>query len=172
MTAMLPVIFTWDGEAMVPLPRLARVCDKQFVVGETYPLAVQEDRSVNSHRHYFASITEAWRNLPEHYAERFPTSEHLRKWALVKAGYADERSIVCASKAEAQRVGAFIKPMDDFAVVIVNEATVKVFTAKSQSTRAMGKAVFQDSKTAVLDLLSSMVGVTPAELAANAEKAA
>jgi hypothetical protein len=174
MTApvMLPVIFTWDGEAMVPLPRLASVCDRQFVVGETYPLTVQEDRSGVSHRHYFATIAEAWRNLPEHYAERFPTSEHLRKWALCKTGYADERSIVCASKAEAQRIGAFIKPMDDFAVVVVSEATVKVYTAKSQSTRAMGKKAFQDSKTAVLDLLASMVGVTPAEMASNTDRAA
>lgn len=157
---------------MAPLPRFAGLCDKQFVVGETYRLAVTEERSRASHSHYFASIEEAWRNLPEDEAERFPTSEHLRKWALCKTGYADERSIVCASKAEAQRVAAFIKPMDDFAIVVVSEATVKVYTAKSQSLKAMGKKVFQDSKTAVLDLLSSMVGISAKELDANAGRAA
>src|SRR3546814_9642927 len=59
---------------------------------------------------------------------RFATPDHLRRWALIRAGYRDERSIVCASKAEAQRLAAFIKPMDDYAVVLVSEAVVKVCT--------------------------------------------
>lgn len=167
MTA--PLYFTWDGEAMAPdNPRFA---DKQYVVGGKYRLGVIEERSTNSHNHYFVSVTEAWRNLPEEYAERFPAVEHLRKWALIKVGYHDERSIVCASKAEAQRIGAFIHPMNDYSVIIVSEATVKVYTAKSQSLKAMGKKDFQDSKTAVLDLLSSMVGVSAADLSSNADKA-
>lgn len=168
MTA--PLIFTWDGEAMVPkVPRLA---DKFFVVHETYRLAVQEERSAVSHNHFFASLEEAWLNLPEDMAEHFPSADHLRKYALIKAGFCDERSIVCASKAEAQRVAAFIKPMDTYAVVLVREATVQVFTAKSQSHKAMGKAVFQDSKQKVLDIVSAMVGVKADELKQNAEAAA
>src|SRR3546814_8478118 len=119
---------------MVPLtPRLA---DRYYVVGETYSLVPQEDRSAVSHRHYFVSLHDAWTNLPEDAAERFQTSEHLRKWALIRAGYRDERSIVCASKAEAQRLAAFIKPMDDYAVVLVSEAVVKVCTAKSQDRKS------------------------------------
>lgn len=162
-----PIIFTWtDAGVMAPQPRFNRLCDKQFVVGEQYPLIVQEDRSRVSHAHYFASVHEAWTNLPEGVAEQFPTSEHLRKWALIRAHYADERSVVCSTKAEAQRVASFIKPMDDFAMVVVKEAVVTVYTAKSQSTRAMGKKDFQDSKTAVLEILAGMVGVQSAELQA------
>lgn len=146
---------------MKPLGRFNRACDKEFAVGALYPMVIAEQRSSNSHRHYFASIHEAWMNLREDIAERYPTSEHLRKWALVKAGYADERSIVCGSKAEAQRIGAFIKPMDSFAVVIVKEATVKVFTPQSQSTKAMGRKAFQESKEAVLGIVAELVGVTP-----------
>src|SRR3990167_2600442 len=111
-----PVHFTWDGDAMLPLWRFKKLCDKEFVVGQSYPLTVQEERSANSHRHYFASVASAWRNLPEDVAEQYPTSEHLRKWALIKCGYADQRSIPLASKAEALRVAAFIKPMDDYAI--------------------------------------------------------
>lgn len=167
-----PVIYQWTGEAMVPQARFARLCDRQFVVGEHYRLVPHEDRSAASHRHFFAAVNDAWENLPEHLAERFPTSEHLRKWALIKAGFRDERTLVAASKAEAQRLAAFVRPMDDFAVVVVSEATVTVYTAKSQSVRAMGKAAFQASKDGVLSVLSEMIGVPPATLARNAGMAA
>ena len=154
-----PITFCWDGEAMVPRSRFAKLCDKQFVVGMDYPLVVEEPRSAASHRHYFAQVHDLWRNLPEHLTEDFPSSEHLRKYALIKAGYCDKRSIVCASKAEAQRVGAFIKPLDEYALVIVTEAVVTVYTAQSQSTRAMGAKVFQQSKDAVFDFIARLIGV-------------
>lgn len=166
MTA--PIYFAWDGEAMAPLPRFAKMADKKFVVGMNYPMVVHEERSRESHSHYFAALSEAWKNLPEEIADRFPTSEHLRKFALVKAGFADERSIVCSSKAEALRVAAFVKPMDDYAIVLARDTTVKVFTAQSQSMRAMGKKDFQASKQAVLDIVAGMIGVAPATLSANA----
>jgi hypothetical protein len=167
-----PVTFTWDGDTMVPLPRFARLCDKRFVVGETYPLDVAEPRSRASHNHYFAAVHDAWLNLREEYAEDFPSDEHLRKWCLIRAGYADKRSTVCASKAEAQRIAAFIKPIDGFAVVTVSEAVVTVYTAQSQSVKAMGAKVFQESKQKVLDTLADMIGVDTAELQRQAGQAA
>jgi hypothetical protein len=172
MSIAPPILCQWDGESFVPLARHAKLADTHFVVGETYPLVVEEGRSGISHRHYFASISEAWHQLPEDVAERWPTPEHLRKYALIRCGYADERSIVCASKAEAQRIGAFIKPMDDYAVVLASEAVVKVYTAKSQSVRAMGGKEFQKSKTAVLDFIAGLIGVTPESLSSNAQRAA
>lgn len=167
-----PIQFYWDGEAMVPRERFRKLCDREFVVGDTYPMAVAEPRSANSHRHYFAAVAEGWRNLPEEAAEEFPTAEHLRKYAMIRTGFCDRRSIVCASKAEALRVAAFIKPMDQFAVVQVREAEVTVYTAQSQSIRAMGRKVFQQSKDSVLDFIASLVKVTPAALEANARSAA
>lgn len=163
----VPLPFEWDGEVMKPVARALRFCDRQFVVGETYPLVVHEDRSTNSHNHFFASVGEVWKNLPEKYSKRFATAEHLRKWILIKAGYADERSIACATPEEALRVASFIKPMDDYSIVIVADATIKVFTAKSQSPRAMDKKTFQESKQAVLDIAAEMIGVDPATLTAH-----
>lgn len=162
MNTIPPLYFQWDGESMIPkIPRLA---DKHFVVGETYSLIPHEDRSAASHRHYFASINEAHQNLPEDLAERLPTPEALRKYALIRAGFRNERSIACASKAEAQRVAAFVKPMDEFAIVTVENALVTVYTAKSQSMRAMGKKVFSESKDAVLRIISEMIGTDAASL--------
>ena len=172
MSEQFPILFEWDGEVMRPANSWAKRADRAYVVGEKYRLSEEHERSASSHRHYFGAIAEAHSNLPENLAEQFLTEEHLRKWALIKANYADERSIVCSTKAEAQRVAAFIKPMDAYAVVVAKEAVVKVFTAKSQSTKAMGKKEFQESKTAVLEIIAGMVGVTPVALEANAGQAA
>jgi hypothetical protein len=164
------MLFQWDGEAMRPAhPNLA---DKHFVIGERYMLVEHNQRSQNSHNHFFAAVNDGWQSLPEHLAERFPTAEHLRKYALIKAGYSDSTSIVCASKAEAQRVAAFVRPADEFSIVVVNEATATRYVAKSQSMRAMGKQVFQESKDAVLGVIAAMIEVTPRQLALNAGRAA
>lgn len=162
MNAALP--FKWDGEIMCPLPGFARRCDAAFVIGEVYNLEAIEQRSAKSHAHYFASINEAWQTLPEQHAEQFPTSEHLRKWCLIRAGYAEQRQIVASSKAEALRLAAFIKPMDSYAVVTVREGVVIVYTAESQSMKAMGKERFQASKTAVLELLAVILECEVTEL--------
>lgn len=148
--SIAPTLFRWTGEAMEPLPRFAKACDAAFTVGEVYRMDVQEQRSLISHHHYFATLNDIFLSLPEGTDERIATAEHLRKFALVRCGYRDERTIVCANKAEARRIAAFIQPMDEFAIVAVQEATIVVWTAKSQSMKAMGKAEFQKSKDDVL----------------------
>ncbi|WP_200962570.1 hypothetical protein [Bosea sp. Root381] len=149
---------------MVPLPSFAKRCDAEFVVGVVYNLEAIEERSAASHRHYFASVNEAWQNLPEGLADQFPTSEHLRRWCLIRAGYRQSRDVVASSKSEAQRIAAFVKPMDSYAVVTTRECVVTVWTAESQSMKAMGKQRFQESKDAVLSLLGLMIGTDPVEI--------
>ena len=167
-----PLPFVWDGEAMRLLPAFAAAAAARFCAGEVVALAEAELRSSPSHRHYFACVREAWVNLPEGLAERFASEEHLRKYALIKAGYRDERSIVCASKAEARRIAAFIRPIDDYAIITLSEQVVTQFTAKSQSAAAMSKAEFQASKDAVLGLLAEMIGVDPPALAQASQRSA
>ena len=163
-----PILFTWDGEAMLPASQFwSAKADKVFVVGERYKMVEHHDRSVNSHRHYFAVIAEAHGNLPDELLDQYPTPEHLRKRALVMKGYRDERSIVCKSAAEALRIAAFIRPMDEFAVVTVRDAVVRVWTAKSQSIKAMGAKEFQTSKQDVLDFIDDLLGVERGATAHN-----
>lgn len=157
MVRMPPMLFDWDGTAMVPQRRFHNLVNASFTVGEAYRLEPQEQRSLVSHNHYFKTLNEIWESLPERYGDRIPSVEHMRKWALIRTGFRDERSIVCASKAEAERVAAFVKPMDDFAIVVAHEASVLVYTAKSQSMKAMGAKEFQRSKEAVLDYCHGML---------------
>lgn len=157
----MPLLLQYNGEGEFRTPSRywAKEADKQFVVGDHYRLAEHHDRSTASHNQYFAAINEAWESLPDDLLAEYPSPEHLRKKMLVKAGYADERSIVCASKAEALRVSAFVKPMDEYAVVDVREAVVRVYTAQSQKYHAMGKAEFNESKQKVLDQIDKLLGV-------------
>lgn len=171
MSEAPPIPCEWDGEIFVPVPGFRKTADRHFVIGEVYALAPHEDRSGASHRHYFAALHTAWANLPEEQAQRFPTSEHLRKFALVATGFADHRSIVCGSRAEALRVAGFIQPMDTFAVVSVTAAVVNVWTAQSQSMRAMGNERFKASKQAVLDYVAGLIGVASDDLSKGATNA-
>jgi hypothetical protein len=156
----------------VPLPRFAKTADEHFVIGEVYHLEEHKERSPASHRHYFAMVKEAWENLPETEV-RWPTPEHLRKWALVRAGYYDEKQVVCASKAEALRwAPVLIAASGEYAVVVPRKSVVTIYTAKSQSMKAMGAKAFQESKEAVLGIVAGLIQVDVAQLDERATAAA
>lgn len=156
-----PLIYVWSGTAMEPLPRFAKICDREFVIGQTYSLDVVEERSAKSHNHEFAWLHEAWMNLPEGLAELYATSEHLRKRALIDSGFYDETLIDAGSGAAALRVASLLRGDDEFCLVIVRGPIVCRRKAKSQSRRAMGNADFQPSKRAIMEVVASMIGVTP-----------
>ena len=164
---MIPLLFLWEGDCFKPIPRHAKECDARYVIGEHYALEEIQERSTKSHAQYFAALKEAWLNLPEKMATDFATVEHLRKFALIRCGFYDKRSVSAASRAEALRLAAFIRPMDEYAIVTVSASLVEVYTAKSQSYRTMPKQEFQDSKSKVLDYVASLIDVRPEELTSH-----
>ena len=175
---MVPIVFDFrelrdeEGElllAMVPQERYRRVAARQFTAGEEYPMIVLEARSRASHAQYFAAIKDGFDNLPEDIAARFPSPEHLRKWCLIETGWCSEKESDWDSKRDAMRYVAFVREVvDEYARVSVHESgnRVKVLLrqAKSQSTSAMGKAMFEESKKDVLDMIASMIGISRGEL--------
>lgn len=168
---MKPLLYQWDGECMRPLGRFARLADQQFVVGQNYRMDTIEERSAESHRHFFACVEQAWLNVPEIHAGRWATPDHLRKWALIQAGFRKETTFVASSKAEAIRLAGYLQTLDEYAVIAVDGRVVTRATAKSQSIREMPRKEFQDSKQAVLDVLADLIGVDPTQLATEAKHA-
>jgi hypothetical protein len=168
----VPVYTAWDGESFVPMERFRKSLDAQLIVGQTYILDIVEERSRKAHAAYFATVAEAWRNLPEGEGERFPSPDHLRKFALIKCGYAQRRDIVAANNGEALKLATIVKSMDQYALAMVSERVVSVWTAESQSHRAMGRKRFMASQEAVRDFCASMIAVGAAELERNAGMAA
>jgi len=164
-----PFIYQWTGHAMQPLGRFARIAAEAFKAGEHYRMEAIEARSWVSHNHQFAWLYDAWLNLPERAAMEpwAQSSEHLRKFALIKTGFCNTQTWICVTKAEAVRWAANMRPEDEFSIVISQGNTVLRFTAKSQSLKAMGAKDFQASKSAILEYIARLIGVDPAELAAQ-----
>lgn len=143
----------WTGAAFAPsTPFQARLAADRFGEGEVVAVSAENERSAKSHRHYFAALKDIWLNLPERCAsEQWAQSpEHLRKYLLIRAGFCDTHTLPCSSAAEARRVAAFMRPVDEFSIVLAREATVVRYVAKSQSAKAMGAKAFRASKDAVL----------------------
>ena len=162
-----PLWYRWNGAVMVPArPELA---EHQFVPDHKYLLEAHHERSHARHRAYFASLHEAWSSLS---SERWPTPEHLRKHALIRTGWYEERLVVCGSRGEAKRLAAFIRPMDLFAVVFADEQNVvRALTARSQSYKEMGRDDFNRSMEDVLTYVAALLGVPKDVLEAQGEMA-
>lgn len=154
-----PLMLRYDGDgAFSPLSGYwMRKGDADYVVGQVYKMAEADERSGESHRHYFAQIKELWQTLPDDLLPEYPSPEHLRKKMLIKAGYADEKKVVFESERDARIAAAVIEPMDAFGIVAVSGLVVQVWTAKSQSYNAMGKEDFQASKDAVFHEIDKLL---------------
>jgi hypothetical protein len=109
------------------------VAEKAYCVGETYLLVNHENRSAVTHKHEFAWIKEAWKNLPEYLSDIYPTPEHLRKRALIDTGFYNENIIDAGTRAAAVRVAAYVRVLDDFKLVIVRSPLVIVRDASGES---------------------------------------
>lgn len=157
---LYPLRYAGDGEFKAASAYHARALDKHLVIGEVLIWEQVHPRSVKSHSHYFAVLEEAWLNLPETISMEFPTMHHLRTYCLIKAGYCTVTKVACATNRSAITLIASVAEMDSFAVCeLTNNNVVTTYRAKSQSTREMGAEEFQKSKTAVLEIVSEMVGV-------------
>src|SRR5262245_7714135 len=168
-----PIMYRWDGEAMHPLPYFRKRAVAEFKAGESYTLAENEQRSMNSHRHFFATVNEAWMNLNERDAELFPSADHLRKWCLTYTPFCDVHHYHAASKAEALRVAKFLSSSSDYSRVEIEGSIVRHYVPHSQALAAMpNNRTFQLSKNAVLDVLAKKLGVTVERLEEAGRRAA
>lgn len=167
----LPHIFRYEGEGVMQSRRPKRA-DAEYVIGQDYCLAPIMSRSDATHNHQFAFITEAWRQLPERLADDFATPEHLRKACLIDVGYYNEVKLDVGTVAAALRVAAQMRTDDSFARVVVRGPIVVRRTAKSQKRSEMTARDFQDAKSKIIDLLASLIGVTPETLEREGRDAA
>jgi len=156
---MTTIAFKFIKGCFIPLGRFRREVDENFDEGNIYHLAEVKGRSAASHNHYFACLHEAWVNLPEGLAMRFPSEEHLRKHALIRTGWHNTMDIAVGTRAAAVRVAEAFHKMDVYCAAVVTGTAVTVFTPKSQSARAMEGEEFQKSKRDVLDFLEDAINV-------------
>jgi hypothetical protein len=163
-----PLLYRYNGEGFDVLPRFQGDADRRYVIGEVYAGIFRDVRDMDSHRHYFACLNEAWTNLPEHLTQQFPSAEHLRKFALIQCNFYKVRNYVARDAEDALAVVELIRPYDEFAVVTAKGTVVSIYTAESQSTNSppvgMGNKRFKESKWAVLEYAADLIGITVEEL--------
>ena len=139
--------------------------------GELVTVIIERGRSLNSHRHQFAFVREAWQNLPEplQSAPWAETPETMRKHALIATGFHQSYTLDCGANATALRVKAALVTAEakahGYALAQVRGPVVTVWTPESQSIRAMGGKRFQESKTAIMGWIAAQIGVNPEQLA-------
>lgn len=60
MTEAHPILFRWMGDGFKPANTyMAKRADEIYVVHELYRMIEQQDRSPETHKHYFAALSEA-----------------------------------------------------------------------------------------------------------------
>lgn len=160
----LPGIKPVTLKVMIPHKRFRKLCESQFAAGEDYPLAPVENRSMASHNHFFASIQEAFDNLPEAWAQEFPSAEHMRKWVLIEVGFFHLEEHDFDTEKDAKTFASAVRRRDEYARIKRVGSSVLIKTAKSQDHRSMKKEEFQASKVAVLEYLSEVIGVKRQEI--------
>lgn len=163
----------WQGGILYPVgPYAMQAAREAMSEGDVVLVEIDHPRTMQTHKHEFAVIRDAFHHLPET-LQGMPwaqTPETLRKHALIVTGYCHTSAVDCGSKAAAERVAAILQAQataaHGYAIVQLRGPVVTLFTPESQSFRAMGKTRFQESKTAVLDWIAGQIGVRPEELAA------
>jgi hypothetical protein len=159
MSEVLPMRYEGNGMFRCLHPKRIKLDP-----GEVHGWQMAEHRSKASHDHWFACVNEAWKSLPEDMADDFPSPEHLRKWALIKAGFCSETRVVCANNGEAMTLATKAKAMDRYSLVAIEGKAVTIWTADSQRRDAMGRQAFQEAKERALHFISLLIGTDAATL--------
>lgn len=142
--------------------------------GEIVFVSIERGRSANSHKHQFAWLKDAWANLPESVAGLpwAETPDTLRKHALIATGFFQTYTLDCGAEAAARRVKAALVSAEanshGYAIGRVSGPVVQIWTPRSQSVRAMGGKVFQESKSAIMEWIADKIGVTADQLKKDA----
>lgn len=160
-------------KVMVPHRRFAALCGRQFVVDDDYALGPVDGIPSRSRAPLFIAAKEAWNNLPED-DNRFPSDEHLRKKALVHAGWAYHHQAPFDTVEDAKAHAIGLRKVDEYAVIVRKGCVVDCWVAKSiaNGTPGLTKEKFQEIKTKALDWIATLARTTRAELEANAGRSA
>jgi hypothetical protein len=163
----------WTEQQMLDvLPFWRPRLERELKPGDVVDLVEHNARSSSSHKHFFAAINEAWKNLREGRDEEFPDPEILRKWCLTYTSYCDVRHYQTGSFAESTRLARILKEQPEYCRVKIDGRMVTQFTPHSQSYEKMSGRTFQACKGAVFDVLARELGVTVEALEEAGKKAA
>lgn len=74
---------------------------RAYKVGEIYRADIVKPRNYHHHKLIMALLSLTWKNLPEHYEQRWTSFDQFRKAIAVEAGYCEE---LISSQGEVYRI--------------------------------------------------------------------
>ena len=156
----------YDGGGVFIPPGVAvrDMLDKKLVVGECYRLDIYNERSEAFHGKYFATISEAWTHLPMPWDQMLPTPEHLRKYALIKAGWCDSIIMPMKSKTDAIASVHAMKLLDAYCIATATGNVLTIWKARSQRKAFQSAKEFYETAVRVFDVIGGIIGVDPLSL--------
>ena len=93
---------------------------------------------------FFAQLRDVHGNLSDEHRRRFPSSETLRKHALIAIGHCDVMTVIAGSKAAAPGVAAALKSKDHYCIIDIRGDVLTMYTARSMARRALLKKQFHE----------------------------
>ena len=136
--------------------------------GVTLRCQVSKPRSNPAHRMFFGIIAVAFEQWPEN-AKFKPTSvEHLRSWALIKAGHYNSLDVPAHNPKVAAaiviKLVEAVKADDKHPIIWAMKDSVRVYTPKSVAYSEVAQADFSKISEAVYTEIEKVLGVPIAEL--------
>lgn len=141
-----------------------QILDEHLTAGDLVCLTEDNSRSMKQHRWLFALVRKAFDTLPMDQVLRFPSEEHLRKYALIKAGWCDINTQSFSTPemaklaAKAFKIGANITTDGrNFTMTVVRDDTVMYVTPRSISLRACKGAEWESACQGVVNYLCELL---------------
>lgn len=148
-----------------------KVLEEQLQQGATVVFTEDKERSSKQHRWLFACIRKAFETLPEKQIPRFPTAEHLRKGALIKAGWCDIHQQAFSSAKVADLAAKSFKlgvnlttGGKNYTLAIANDNVVTYAVPRSISFKACRGPDWEAVCIGVINYLSELVECDVTEL--------
>lgn len=167
------VLLRWTGSAYEPATAFwQRVISEQTPIGavEWQEFSPDDEVSDAERAAFFAQVGEAWKNLPDDLAARYPSPDHIRKRALVTTGHCDITDHVCESEHEIGMIQRFAA-RNEYAVLVRKDMVIRELVPKSMKKGGMTKKEFREAAEDVRRVLSELLGVDIETLRAHTEPA-
>lgn len=161
---MIRLRYAGEGQFEPTGIAVSTLLDKTLVIGECYRFDIYHDRSESFHRKYFAAIADSWEHLREPWNVMLPSPEHLRKYALCKAGWCDVATIVSKSKEEVVNTINSVKLLDTYCLAIPSGNVLTIYKARSQARSYQDARDFYETAVKVFHVIGEMIGVDPLSL--------
>lgn len=152
---------------MIPQGRFTAMCERQFDLNGAYALGPVDGVGGTSRAPLFIESEKAWENLPEE-DTRFPSPEHIRHMALVKAGWAHHTQAIMDTPKDAKDHAKGLRKVAEYAVIVVKGCVVDCWIPKSIASGQITGAEWKVVKPKALDWIATLARTTRKELEENA----